>query len=137
MVLPPAVHKPSLKKSVAGRICRFVAADAYFNLPASDAFAFIAKFLIPDLICSPHAKRPLPETLRPSAAVLGALDDQISWFPTAPLTQAFDRTVAPLLALIRANLHQSRTLATLRDTLLPKLLSGDLRPKIYYNAEIE
>jgi hypothetical protein len=26
-----------------------------------------------------------------------------------------------------ANLHQSRILATLRDTLLPKLLSGELR----------
>ena len=25
-----------------------------------------------------------------------------------------------------ANLHESRTLATLRDTLLPKLLSGEL-----------
>jgi len=25
-----------------------------------------------------------------------------------------------------ANLHQSRTLATLRDTLLPKLLNGEL-----------
>ena len=49
-------------------------------------------------------------------------------FPPAPLTQAFDRTVTPLLAQIRANLHQSRTLATLRDTLLPKLLSGELRP---------
>ena len=48
-------------------------------------------------------------------------------FPPAPLTQAFDRSVEPLLAQIRANLHQSRTLATLRDTLLPKLLSGELR----------
>lgn len=47
-------------------------------------------------------------------------------FPPVPLTQAFDRTVAPLLAQIRANLHESRTLATLRDTLLPKLLSGEL-----------
>ncbi len=47
-------------------------------------------------------------------------------FPPAPLTQAFDRTVAPLLAQIRAKLHQSRTLASLRDTLLPKLLSGEL-----------
>lgn len=27
--------------------------------------------------------------------------------------------------LAAANLHQSRTLATLRDTLLPKLLSGE------------
>ena len=27
---------------------------------------------------------------------------------------------------MNANLHQSRTLATLRNTLLPKLLSGEL-----------
>jgi type I restriction enzyme S subunit len=47
-------------------------------------------------------------------------------FPPANLTRAFDRTVAPLLAQIRANLYQSRTLATLRDALLPKLLSGEL-----------
>ena len=47
-------------------------------------------------------------------------------FPPANLTAAFDRTVEPLLAQVRANLHQSRTLATLRDTLLPKLLSGEL-----------
>jgi len=47
-------------------------------------------------------------------------------FPPANLTTAFDRTVAPLLSHLRANLHQSRTLATLRDTLLPKLLSGEL-----------
>ena len=31
-----------------------------------------------------------------------------------------------IYAHITANLHQSRTLATLRDTLLPKLLSGEL-----------
>ena len=47
-------------------------------------------------------------------------------FPPANLTIAFDSAATPLLAQIRANLHQSRTLATLRDTLLPKLLSGDL-----------
>lgn len=48
-------------------------------------------------------------------------------FPPATLTQAFDRTVAPLLAQVRANLHQSRTLSALRDTLLPKLLTGEMR----------
>ncbi len=47
-------------------------------------------------------------------------------FPPATLTQAYEKTVAPLLARLRANLHQSRTLATLRDTLLPKLLGGEL-----------
>lgn len=48
-------------------------------------------------------------------------------FPTPKITAAFDIFVEPLLEQIRANLHQSRTLATLRDTLLPKLLSGELR----------
>lgn len=47
-------------------------------------------------------------------------------FPTPKITAAFDELVEPLLGQIRANLHQSRTLATLRDTLLPKLLSGEL-----------
>ncbi|MBB5349966.1 type I restriction enzyme S subunit [Haloferula luteola] len=47
-------------------------------------------------------------------------------FPAPELTHAFDRSAAPLLSQIRANLHQSRILANLRDTLLPKLLSGDL-----------
>ena len=39
---------------------------------------------------------------------------------------AFDKQVTPLFQQVHANLHQSRTLATLRDTLLPKLLSGEL-----------
>ena len=46
--------------------------------------------------------------------------------PPKELMAAFTTKVAPLYATITANLHQSRTLATLRDTLLPKLLSGEL-----------
>ena len=48
-------------------------------------------------------------------------------FPTPKITAAFDKSVEPLLGQILANLHQSRTLTTLRDTLLPKLLSGELQ----------
>jgi type I restriction enzyme S subunit len=40
---------------------------------------------------------------------------------------AFDTQVTPLFQQVHANLHQSRTLANLRDTLLPKLLSGEIR----------
>ena len=47
-------------------------------------------------------------------------------FPPPKLTAAFDLAVEPLLEKIRANLYQSRTLATLRNALLPKLLSGEL-----------
>jgi len=36
--------------------------------------------------------------------------------------------VAPLFTQMKNIQKQSRTLATLRDTLLPKLLSGELRP---------
>ncbi len=47
-------------------------------------------------------------------------------FPTPTITVAFDKLVEPLLGQIRANLNQSGTLAILRDTLLPQLLSGQI-----------
>ena len=43
--------------------------------------------------------------------------------------RGFDKRVAPLFKQVQANIHQSRNLAALRDTLLPKLLTGELRPK--------
>jgi type I restriction enzyme S subunit len=46
--------------------------------------------------------------------------------PTRELISCFDRATGPAVAQITANLRQSRTLAALRDTLLPKLLSGEL-----------
>ena len=46
--------------------------------------------------------------------------------PPRAIVDAFTRQVAPLITRILANAKKSRTLATLRDTLLPKLLSGEL-----------
>jgi type I restriction enzyme S subunit len=43
------------------------------------------------------------------------------------LLDTFDGTVAPLRKQIQHNDIQSRTLATLHDTLLPKLLSGEIK----------
>ena len=43
--------------------------------------------------------------------------------PPKPIVEAFTKQAAPLVTRILANSKQSRTLATLRDTLLPKLLS--------------
>ena len=44
--------------------------------------------------------------------------------------QGTNQTLLPTIEMshtqVTANLRQSRTLATLRDTLLPKLLSGEL-----------
>ena len=47
--------------------------------------------------------------------------------PPKSIASAFTIIIQPILERITANVYQSRTLATLRDTLLPKLLSGELR----------
>ena len=48
--------------------------------------------------------------------------------PTNPgVTECFEREARPLRARMESNLAAARTLAALRDTLLPKLVSGDLR----------
>ena len=45
--------------------------------------------------------------------------------PPHPVLEAMTRTMSPLLDQLIANRIQSRTLATVRDTLLPKLLTGE------------
>ena len=52
--------------------------------------------------------------------------------PTEPILTAFGQLADPLFQRIVVNKQESRTFAALRDTLLPKLISGELRVK---NAE--
>ena len=47
--------------------------------------------------------------------------------PPEPVVSAFEHTASPLFARIVENERQAQTLAQLRDTLLPRLLSGQLR----------
>lgn len=49
------------------------------------------------------------------------------FIPDVKLAAAFHATCQPLIQKIQSNIFESQTLATLRDTLLPKLLSGELR----------
>jgi type I restriction enzyme, S subunit len=57
------------------------------------------------------------------------LSDAKVSIPDETTMQNIDRAIAPMLAqMIRLRL-QSRTLATLRDTILPKFLSGELTPR--------
>ncbi len=49
--------------------------------------------------------------------------------PPRSIVDAFTRQAAPLVTRLLSNAKQSRTLAILRDTLLPKLLSGSLTAK--------
>ncbi len=47
--------------------------------------------------------------------------------PPQPIRGTFDAVVDPLFERLTSNLGQNRTLAELRDILLPRLLSGELR----------
>jgi type I restriction enzyme S subunit len=47
--------------------------------------------------------------------------------PDAQSMQRFEDTVGPMRSLIAQNEQECRTLADLRDTLLPKLMSGEVR----------
>lgn len=47
--------------------------------------------------------------------------------PSTAVLQEFDEVVMPLRERFSANQTQAKTLATLRDTLLPRLISGQLR----------
>ena len=50
--------------------------------------------------------------------------------PSATAMAAFDRLARPTYERIVECVRESRTLATLRDTLLPKLITGDLQVKV-------
>ena len=48
-------------------------------------------------------------------------------YPSVEVIQAFEQLVEPLLMRIRENLIQANSLSSLRDTLLPRLISGQLQ----------
>jgi restriction endonuclease S subunit len=48
-------------------------------------------------------------------------------YPEAPVIDAFERTLAPLMNCMKTNLLQKQSLVGIRDTLLPRLISGQLR----------
>jgi type I restriction enzyme S subunit len=50
-----------------------------------------------------------------------------SAIPPAPVAAEYTRVIEPMLQRMKASVFQAQTLATLRDTLLPRLISGQLR----------
>lgn len=66
----------------------------------------------------------------------GAKMPRINWedlaayevvIPPDEITETFSSTVEPIIGRILANVEKAQTLANLRDTLLPRLISGQLR----------
>jgi type I restriction enzyme S subunit len=59
--------------------------------------------------------------------------------PSAEIATEFGKLVSPLIARASAAVKQSRILRALRDTLLPKLISGELRladPKRFLGGQM-
>ncbi|MDP3277935.1 MAG: restriction endonuclease subunit S [Deltaproteobacteria bacterium] len=81
--------------------------------------AFIAETLLARLVQQAHGSVFDTITRR-------TFETALTVHPTSAVRGAFTREVAPWIELVHLKQRQSRTLAALRDTLLPKLLSGEL-----------
>lgn len=57
----------------------------------------------------------------------GVIEETTAVLPSPPVLGAFNRLTAPLMQKWISNLTESRTLAGIRDVLLPRLLSGELQ----------
>jgi hypothetical protein len=86
-------------------------------------------------ICTEHVLLSLRST-NIQHLVTGAVQAKLSqgnmWridfmLPSSEVARAFGSTIEPLFAWIRHNAEQARSLAEIRDALLPRLVSGQLR----------
>jgi type I restriction enzyme S subunit len=55
--------------------------------------------------------------------------------PSQAVLTAFDTQIAPIFEAMHANEQQSRSLALTRETLLPKLISGELTVRVKASSE--
>jgi type I restriction enzyme S subunit len=91
-------------------------------------FAFSTLLLHhPDTI--DYATRHSTGSTIPYAVWSNSLEEMPVIVPPSEVRGAFDRVVRPMLDRIPEPHFQNRTLGALRDALLPKLLSGELRVK--------
>jgi type I restriction enzyme S subunit len=95
---------------------------------AKEDFAFATLLLHhPDTI--DYATRHSTGSTIPYAVWSNSLEEMPVILPPSEARRAFDGVVRPMLGRIPEPYFQNQTLAALRDTLLPKLISGELRVK--------
>ena len=58
---------------------------------------------------------------------MASLKEYLMAMPSDNLLREFDKKVIPLVSLVKKNDDETDRLATLRDALLPKLMSGELK----------
>lgn len=90
---------------------------------ASDAFLYCLTTSDPFIeFLSRNADGAAYPAIRPAR-----IADHTALLPPQPVMESYDRICKPLLEMIGANGRGCNTLGAVRDTLLPKLLSGDVR----------
>ncbi len=86
-----------------------------------------ATLLLHDTNTIDYATRHSTGSTIPYAVWTSSLEDMPVVIPLSPVREGFNAAVRPVLDRISASYFENRTLAALRDTLLPKLISGELR----------
>jgi type I restriction enzyme S subunit len=94
----------------------------------ADDFSF-ATLLVHDEKTIEYATNHSTGSTIPYSVWQGSLEAMPIVLPPMVLRKSFDETVRPLLDRIPPVFFANRTLAALRDALLPKLISGELRVK--------
>ncbi|MCL6546985.1 MAG: restriction endonuclease subunit S [Bryobacteraceae bacterium] len=123
------IGKPALVQSSEKHTTLVASLDVLVVRPASDLVS------VPFLYCLFRGEEFSDHTYAHSTGttVLHLSKDAVPSFrfplPTTEVAKAFARFAAPLFQRIDEAERESRTLAALRDALLPKLISGELRVK--------
>ncbi|MGP8140919.1 MAG: restriction endonuclease subunit S, partial [Terriglobales bacterium] len=133
---PPITHRGTLGQVGIiprdGRFSRYVVSQSQMVVSVDSNLAtprFVFEFLrsaegLHQLLSS-TSQTGVPAIARPTTAVKAMR----LILPPIELLTKFQTIVEPLAAKQIANDHQSRTLVSIRDTILPRLMSGEIRIK--------
>jgi type I restriction enzyme S subunit len=97
-----------------------------FVLRSSPSWRVLPLFYLDDDDTVAYASNHSSGSTIPYAKWSGVLSERRVALPPAPLAEAFSDVAEPMLAQARALASQIRTLAALRDLLLPKLVTGQI-----------
>ena len=92
----------------------------YTEMKMPNVAKFVFHFVRSKDLASLNAGSAVPSM---TTDILNSMEVRI---PSAERLAEFEELVAPLYRAIKDNIRQSATLATLRDTLLPKLMNGEI-----------
>ena len=92
----------------------------YTEMKRPNLAKFVYHFMKSKDLASMNAGSVVPSM---TTAILNAMELRI---PSAEILKRFETSVTPMYKIIQENEIQTHKLAELRDTLLPKLMSGEL-----------